>query len=340
MSVKIKNLIALLLTVIILVPGELFAIELDMPLKCNYGTDCFIQNYVDTTLKQKKQALDYQCSTLTYNGHKGTDFRIKNYKALENNYQIVAAADGIVKAVRNNAEDYEYIKDGSTVTGKECGNGIVIRHLSGFETQYCHLRKDSIKVRAGAKINSGDLIGIMGMSGKTEFPHLHFEVRKNGKIIDPFLSEQPVDNLNCNSTKNPIWKKQISDLLQYIPLVILDSGFTDQIPQDSQQASELSLQNNISANSSQLIFWFEIIGIKKDDVLTMVIIDPDNNIIVQNTKKPAKNQARYFQYIGKKNLKLKAGIYSGQIVITSKDSDPKIYSNSLQIKELKDSLHN
>lgn len=63
------------------------------------------------------------------------------------------------------------------------GNLIKIKHSDGYETRYAHLNK--INVKKGQKIQQGDIIGESGMTGRVTGPHLHFEVRKNGKPLNP-----------------------------------------------------------------------------------------------------------------------------------------------------------
>lgn len=63
------------------------------------------------------------------------------------------------------------------------GKCIVIDHSNGFETYYGHL--SSILVREDQKVNAGDEIGKIGSTGRSTGPHLHYEIHKNGKIINP-----------------------------------------------------------------------------------------------------------------------------------------------------------
>ena len=83
---------------------------------------------------------------------------------------IFATADGVV-----------------TEAGRESGYGNVVRvqHELGFETVYAHL--SSISVRPGQLLSRGEKIGGMGSTGRSTGSHLHYEVRVNGKPVNPMI---------------------------------------------------------------------------------------------------------------------------------------------------------
>ena len=93
--------------------------------------------------------------------HQGVDTPVKYESAY-------AAADGVVSTA-------------GTMSGY--GLIIIIKHSNGYETRYAHLSKMS--VRPGQKVKMGDYIGKTGATGRVTGPHLHFEVRKNGKALNP-----------------------------------------------------------------------------------------------------------------------------------------------------------
>lgn len=69
--------------------------------------------------------------------------------------------------------------------GKGYGNLLIISHSNGLETRYAHLNKFASGIKAGTVIRVGRLVGYVGTTGRSTGPHLHFEVRKNGKPVDP-----------------------------------------------------------------------------------------------------------------------------------------------------------
>jgi Peptidase family M23 len=159
--------------------------RLALPLLCEVGRTCFIQNYVDAN--PSPAARDYQCGTLTYDGHNGTDFRVPTLRAQQAGVPVLAAADGRVIRSRSNVPDISVrISGAAAVRGTECGNGLIIDHGSGWETQYCHMAQGSPTVEPGAAVTAGQPIGRVGLSGLTEYPHLHFTVRHKGQVVDPF----------------------------------------------------------------------------------------------------------------------------------------------------------
>ncbi|MDR2107053.1 MAG: M23 family metallopeptidase [Holosporaceae bacterium] len=82
---------------------------------------------------------------------------------------VKAAAGGEVIYAGNKMEDF--------------GNMIIIRHGGGLATSYAHLK--DIKVKKGAEVRTGDVIGSVGKTGEVKEPQLHFEVFKNKTPTDP-----------------------------------------------------------------------------------------------------------------------------------------------------------
>ena len=66
------------------------------------------------------------------------------------------------------------------------GNLIILDHGLGYQTYYAHLSVIKPQIKVGARISRGDVIGLVGSTGHSTAPHLHYETRKDGKYVDPF----------------------------------------------------------------------------------------------------------------------------------------------------------
>ena len=87
---------------------------------------------------------------------------------------IYAIADGLVKKLQT-----------KHVEGKAYGRFIIIQHEGDLASLYSQMESYSVKL--GDKVNKGDIIGFVGSSGISTGPHLHFEIKKSGKTIDPSI---------------------------------------------------------------------------------------------------------------------------------------------------------
>lgn len=285
-----RNLFIVLFSIVLIWPGgRAFGFELAQPVDCTIGSDCIIQNYVDVDTSAGWQ--DYNCGSLTYDGHKGTDFRIRDYQAMREGVAVRAAADGIVLGVRNNiedrrsGEDYDQYLKGAT--GRECGNGLVLVHDEGYQTQYCHMRKGSVAVTVGDHVKQGDFLGYVGMSGKTQFPHLHISLRQNNRVISPFAGP-------CGISGTNLWKDELS----YIATHLLKYGFTDIAP--NLDSIEEGLHYELTADSKNLLFWANLVGVRQGDIQEITITRPDGRILARNTQTLNDSRVNWLSYIGRK----------------------------------------
>ena len=97
--------------------------------------------------------------------HDGVDFSAKL------NTKVFSTANGIITRVKRSDHGY--------------GCEIVVKHDHGYDTRYAHL--SLIYVKEGDKVLAGDCIGTVGNSGLSTGPHLHYEVMKDYKSIDPMF---------------------------------------------------------------------------------------------------------------------------------------------------------
>jgi Peptidase family M23 len=250
-------------------------ISLTLPMACELGVTCFVQNYVDHD--SSNTARDYECGGRTYDGHDGTDIRIPNLEIQRKGVAVLAAASGRVARMRDGVDDISVRTIGkAAVIGKECGNGAVIEHQNGWQTQYCHLAKGSLRVKAGDRVAEGLPIGLVGLSGDTEFPHLHFTVRHRAEVIDPFAYGALPSS--CGSGRS-IWAASIREQTKYHAGEILNYGFADVSPTMELIESGETEKRSIDSGSKAIVAYVRTIGLQAGDEQILTVQAPDGAAI-------------------------------------------------------------
>jgi hypothetical protein len=272
-------------------------ISLALPIACELGVTCFVQNYVDHN--SSPMARDYACGGRTYDGHDGTDIRIPNLEIQKKGVEVVAAASGRVARVRDGVDDISVRTIGkAAIIGKECGNGAVVEHEDGWQTQYCHLAKGSLRVKAGDRVAEGLPIGLVGLSGDTEFPHLHFTVRHRGDVVDPFAYGTLPGS--CGGGRS-IWAVSIHEQTKYRAGEILNYGFVDLPPTMELIESGQAEKPSIDTESKAIVAYVRAIGLQAGDEQRLTVQAPDGAAISEY-RPPAldHDKAQSFISAGKK----------------------------------------
>lgn len=160
-----------------------------------------ISNYVDLD-PTMNNVLDYNGLGQTYDGHNGIDIRTDPYwwkKMADDHVEAIAAEDGIII----------YKIDGFVDNHCSCvdnnWNAVFLAHADGSVTWYGHLKTNSTTPKdSGDFVAVGEYVGIIGSSGCTTNPHLHFEVYDNmGNRIEPFFGP------SNNTTNDSWWANQL-----------------------------------------------------------------------------------------------------------------------------------
>jgi hypothetical protein len=288
-------------------------LRLSQPIACELGKTCFIQNYVD--VDPGPGVRDYACGSATYEGHTGTDFRLQSAAETEKKVAVLAAADGTVKGRRDGMADaFANEASGQGLKGRECGNGVVIDHGDGWETQYCHMRQGSIAVNVGDSVARGQHLGDVGYSGLAEFAHLHLAVRHSGEVIDPF-SGRGLDG-SCISDPGKatgLWDEAAAAALQYHGGEVFAATFTATVP----VLHELEREHagaKPDGQSEQLIFFARVSNLRGGDRIRLAVKGPAAFDVETLTEPLSRNKATYMAYIGRRRTapSWPAGEYEGQ----------------------------
>lgn len=261
--------------------------SLAFPLACTIGATCEIQHYLD--LDAGPGVRDYHGGRRTYDGHTGVDLRVADL-ATAARTDVLAAAPGRVTRLRDGVADVSIRAGGAPdVEGRECGNGIVIDHGGGWETQYCHLAKGSLKVKVGDMVKAGQPIARVGLSGNTEFAHLHLSVRHDGAIVDPFAP---------SPRAAPLWNAQAVKLLSYKAGAVLNVGFSAG-PVDAAKI-EAGPPAKPSRDSAALVAYGRAIELERGDEIHVALRGPGGALLGENRIVLDRDKAQYLLYAGRK----------------------------------------
>ncbi len=131
-----------------------------------------------------------------YDGHDGSDFLLEGgFDVMDaGSTAIIAAAAGTV--VRTEDGHYDHCHGDITTLEVSCdghemiANSVTLEHEGGWRTLYWHMMIDTVAVEEGDEVLMGDVLGIVGSSGISSQPHLHFEVQDpDGYSVDPYAGE-------------------------------------------------------------------------------------------------------------------------------------------------------
>ncbi len=168
-----------------------------------------ISNYVDQNSAYPNKVLDYNCGIKTYDtnagyNHMGVDIYTWpfSWKMMDNDEaEIIAAAPGQIIAIGRNQADR------SCEMNDNVWNAVYVQHADGSVAIYGHMKRNSpTSKKIGDTVERGEYLGIIGSSGNSTGPHLHFEayseIEWNGVgkdvLIDPYAG-------TCNTMNTDSW---------------------------------------------------------------------------------------------------------------------------------------
>jgi hypothetical protein len=288
--------------------------SLALPIRCEIGSTCIVQNHVDRA--PGPDARDFRCGRLTYDGHKGTDFRVIGADPLARRTAVLAAAPGRVRAVRDGMPDVSVrVRGAAMVAGREAGNSVIIDHGEDWVTQYAHLRNGSVAVRPGDMVQAGQQLGFVGLSGHTEFPHLHFEVRHRGAPIDPHVGLEA--GRSCEPGDRPLWRDDVIAALGYRATGLLEAGLAGAAPVLTDAAIDHAKTAAFGASSPAVVFWVQIFGARANDVERFRLVGPDGRTLAERRAAITRDHAQWLAYVGKRggDGPWPAGRYRGEYAL-------------------------
>lgn len=295
-------------------------ITLSLPIACQPGVDCWVVNYVDLDPGPGRE--DYRCGEMSYDGHKGTDIGLANDSRIAENIPVLAAAAGKVIGIRDGEEDLGNAGiEQAKAAGKECGNGVRIDHGDGWATQYCHLRKGSVIVSPGQEVAAGATLGSVGLSGMTQFPHIHLSLVHGEEVVDPFRGILEGGQV-CGIGRQPLWDDAALASLQALQApTLLDMAFFDRVPDSDVAATGDADLDTLSPEAGAIVIWIRAVGVEPGDTAEIALSAPDGAVVASQTVTFDKFQASIFRAIGLRNSAerfpdgLPLGDWTGEVVL-------------------------
>lgn len=182
--------------------AETMPITLSFPLR---GADHFtdfgfhsVTNLVDQDTNYGSTR-DYNCGSNTYDNHKGTDYFLWPFgwnKMDNDDVEVIAAAAGIIIDRIDGNDDRS-----CTWQDSPNWNAVHIHHADGSVAWYGHLKQGSVLTKSiGDSVARGEYLGVVGSSGMSSGPHLHFELWQSSaknNLLDPYAGS--CNTLNANS---------------------------------------------------------------------------------------------------------------------------------------------
>lgn len=151
------------------------------PLQFRYISSRFSSGRLHPILKRRR-------------AHRGVDY------AASRGTPVMATGDGVVSAAG---------RDGGY------GNLLEIRHPNGFRTRYGHLSGFADGVRVGARVEQGDVVAYVGATGLATGPHLHYEMHRAGRAVDPLAIELPPGD-PVPAEQRQKWEDRLASRLQLL----------------------------------------------------------------------------------------------------------------------------
>ena len=185
--------------------GGGFHVLFGWPLQFAPGVSDFgyhgISNFVDHDPTFPNHLLDYDCGARTYDqasgyNHAGTDIFLWPFawaKVAASEIQIVAAAPGTIVFKDDGNADHNCSFNGGD------WNAVYVQHSDGSVAWYGHMKRATLTTKiVGDTVVQGEYLGVVGSSGNSTGPHLHFEVYDGANLVDPFSG-------SCNALNASTW---------------------------------------------------------------------------------------------------------------------------------------
>jgi hypothetical protein len=174
------------------------------------------------------------------------------------------------------------------------------------------MAKGSIRVKQGDVVAAGQPLGKVGLSGWTEFPHLHISVRHGNVVVDPFAS----DPAQACGPRAGLWTPEAAKAMAYKAGVILNGGLSG-VAVTADMVADGAVPG-VTGASPVIAAYLRAIDLEKGDEIELTLTGPDGKALAARREAPLpRDKAEAFQMIGKKRPSAgwPAGTYTADLKV-------------------------
>jgi hypothetical protein len=187
-------------------------------------------------------------------------------------------------------------------------------------------------VQDGDRVEGGQALALVGLSGETTFPHLHFDLRQGDRAIDPFVGADGARG--CGPGEQPLWQEGVMKALAYQPVVLAHAGIAPTPPKAEDARRGYYDRATLAVTSRVLELWVEGYWVEAGDRVRFTITGPDGAPVLAHTVELDGGFAHWFQFVGAKRPgdAWPAGIYSGEVTLQRDGLDAVSLARTVELR--------
>jgi murein DD-endopeptidase MepM/ murein hydrolase activator NlpD len=177
------------------------------------------------------------------------------------------------------------------------------------------MRRGSILVMEGDRVVQGQPLGLIGLSGQSSFPHLHFEISHDDRPVDPFVGPEPVDA--CDGKARPLWRPELLAALDQTPPLLTSVGIAPAKPEKADVRLGWHRQAVLPATSPVLALWVDGYWFEPGDRVVLRLQSPERTAVVNRALEVKGRYQRYFSFAGAPRPEggWPKGLYKGEVSV-------------------------